>query len=198
MNKYNTTGIVLKSLNYKDADKMYTILTLEHGKITAMARGVRKISSRRAGNLDSFNLVRLKISENDKGYKNIDEVSTTNSFRYLKDSQEKSVKAYYIGELVYRTIEEGMEMEQTFKLLKKILELLDKSSLSPKVLVAFFEVVFLKQLGYMIDISRPTINLLLKGDIKNLTDSDIDAVDSIIKSYIHEHLSPKLKSLEIL
>jgi len=38
-------GIVLKSIDFKDNDKLLTILTLEKGKITVKARGVKKNTS---------------------------------------------------------------------------------------------------------------------------------------------------------
>lgn len=41
-----TTGLVLRETEYKDADKLLTILTGEYGKLTVKARGVRKNSSK--------------------------------------------------------------------------------------------------------------------------------------------------------
>ena len=61
MKKYNTKAIVLKSVKYKDADKIFTLFTKEYGKISAIGRGVRKINSRRSGNLDTLNYVSVGI-----------------------------------------------------------------------------------------------------------------------------------------
>ena len=41
-----TEGIVLRETEYKDADKLLTVLTREHGKITVKARGVKSGRSR--------------------------------------------------------------------------------------------------------------------------------------------------------
>ena len=52
---FKTEGIILKRMNYGEADRILTIYTLHHGKIRAMAKGVRKLQSRKAGSLELFN-----------------------------------------------------------------------------------------------------------------------------------------------
>ena len=42
---YQTEGIVLRETAYKDSDKLLTVLTKDHGKVTLKARGVRKNTS---------------------------------------------------------------------------------------------------------------------------------------------------------
>ncbi len=76
MKKYNVRAVVLKSLKYRDSDKIFTLLSKEKGKISAIGRGVRKISSRRNGNLDTLNLISANIHEDRVGFKSIEEVKT--------------------------------------------------------------------------------------------------------------------------
>ena len=47
-------GIVLKTKDYKDSDKLVTILTLEKGKILVKARGVKKTKSKLKAFCQSF------------------------------------------------------------------------------------------------------------------------------------------------
>jgi len=49
---YKTEGIVLKSTEFKEADKIVTIYTKDYGKITAIAKGVRKIKSKFGSSLE--------------------------------------------------------------------------------------------------------------------------------------------------
>ncbi|MBI2593599.1 DNA repair protein RecO, partial [Candidatus Daviesbacteria bacterium] len=60
-------GIILKRTNFGEADRMLTVLTKNLGKITVIARGVRKITSRRAGNVELLNVVKLGLFKG-KGY----------------------------------------------------------------------------------------------------------------------------------
>ena len=41
----NTTGIVLREVNYKESDKILTLLTRDEGKLTVSARGCRRKNS---------------------------------------------------------------------------------------------------------------------------------------------------------
>ena len=42
MDLIKVNGIVVKSSDYKDNDKLVTLVTFELGKITCLARGVKK------------------------------------------------------------------------------------------------------------------------------------------------------------
>ena len=50
----NHLAIVLRSADYKDNDKMLTLLTPEKGKVSALARGIRKQGSSLFGTADVF------------------------------------------------------------------------------------------------------------------------------------------------
>ena len=55
-----TFGIVLRRTNYGEADRILNIITPE-GKVSAIARGVRKEKSKMAGNVELFSLIELNI-----------------------------------------------------------------------------------------------------------------------------------------
>jgi len=155
MKKYNTKAIVLKSIRYKDADKIFTLLTKNDGKTSGIARGVRKISSRRGGNLDTLNYIHVKIHESGKGFKNIEEVKTLESFKDIKKDLDLSKKAYYMVELLHKNIEEGHENRRVFKLLLTSLKLLSSGKkYNPDVVVMYFEINLLKELGYQLNLEK--------------------------------------------
>ena len=49
---YKTEGIILKSTEYEEADKIVTIYTKNYGKITAIAKGARKTKSKFGSSLE--------------------------------------------------------------------------------------------------------------------------------------------------
>ena len=49
-----TEAIVLRQQVFGEADRILTLLTPNRGKVAAIAKGVRRISSRKAGHLDLF------------------------------------------------------------------------------------------------------------------------------------------------
>jgi len=203
--KINTQAVVLKSINYRDADRIYTLLTQHRGKITAVARGVRKITSRRSGNLDSFNLVDLKISFSEKRFNNIEEVVLINSFKKIKSSKRKTILAFYFAELIHKSVEEDASVEEIFQLLSKTYKLLDKSNKSFEFLTAFFEIRLLKYLGYLPSYKDLEdsfgVGILAKkifsGDTKGLSNEKVNRVRTVLDSFIKRNISDEFKSLKL-
>ena len=58
---YKDEGIVLKTIKLGEADRILTVFTRTHGKIRAVAKGVRKTKSRWGGRLEPFTQVQLMI-----------------------------------------------------------------------------------------------------------------------------------------
>lgn len=61
MNKFNTKGIILSRTDYGEADRIITFLTPDHGKVKALARGVRKSKSKLAGGVELFSVSDIGI-----------------------------------------------------------------------------------------------------------------------------------------
>src|SRR5260221_14392220 len=68
---YTAESIVLKRRNVGEADRILTIFTKRFGKMRVIAKGVRRITSRRAGHIEVFSHVVLTLH----AYKNMDIVS---------------------------------------------------------------------------------------------------------------------------
>lgn len=148
MARYSVEAVVLKNVNFKDADKIYTLFAKDKGKIIATGKGVRKISSRRGGNLDTLNHVVVGLSESARGYKTITEVETLNSFKKLKGSLENSIRGFYIMELVYRLLDEGQEHNDVYDLLVFNLKKLNTHLNNEVSRVNAFEIKLMDLLGY--------------------------------------------------
>ena len=148
MKTYNTQAIVLRSYNYKDSDKFYTFYSKDLGKFTALAKGVRKISSKRGGSLDTLNKVTLKVRESTQEYKYINEVDCTNSFVDIKRDLSLSSRGFYFVELVHKFTQETSDNSDVYDLLVKSLLLLNSKKVDPDLVVNFFEISLMKILGY--------------------------------------------------
>lgn len=64
----NTDALVIKRVNYGDADRFITLFTLDRGKLSVRARGVRKITSRKRSLLEPLNFVRVSLLESTHGF----------------------------------------------------------------------------------------------------------------------------------
>ena len=63
MPTYSAEAIVLRRANFGEADQVVTLLTRFQGKIPAVAKGVRKMGSRKGGNLDLLNHIKAHLAE---------------------------------------------------------------------------------------------------------------------------------------
>jgi len=62
MPTFLTAGVVLKKEDYKDYDRKLTIYTLGHGKITVLAKGAKKITSKLNSHLEFFSVTKLMVA----------------------------------------------------------------------------------------------------------------------------------------
>ena len=56
---FKTEGIILRRRDFGEADRILTVFSLHRGKISVIAKGVRRITSRRAGNVELLNRVQM-------------------------------------------------------------------------------------------------------------------------------------------
>lgn len=59
---YDTEGLVLRRTDFSEADRILTIFTPAHGKVRAIAKGVRRTTSRLAGHLELFTRTQLLLA----------------------------------------------------------------------------------------------------------------------------------------
>ena len=96
---YTTDAIVIKRMDYGEADRILTVLTRRYGKVRLLAKGVRRTQSRSAGHLELFAHAQVLAA---KG-RNLDvatQAMTVSSFWEIRESLEKSSYAYHFAELV--------------------------------------------------------------------------------------------------
>ena len=60
---YDANAIVLKYMPLNEADRIITFYTLEMGRSTAIAKGVRRPTSKLSGTLEPLNLVRISVAK---------------------------------------------------------------------------------------------------------------------------------------
>ena len=152
---YKTEGIVLKSTEFEEADKIVNIYTKNYGKISAIAKGVRKTKSKFGSSLEILTHSIFLIY---KG-RNIDIVSQTEILESFFSTSKEVIKfAFAVNcvEVVNKLTEEREINIGLFNLLKEVLHYLRKTD-DPKLLTLSFKWQTMSLLGY-----RPSINYCCK------------------------------------
>jgi len=143
---YRAQAIVLGHFEYGEADRILKLYTLEKGKVSAIAKGVRKIRSRKAGHLEPFTQVNLFLAQG-RDLDIITQAEATNLMMGLREDLHRMALASYVVEVLDRfTYEEGPN-PHLFRLLSQTLNRLD-AHINLETVIHFYEVRLLDLTGY--------------------------------------------------
>jgi DNA repair protein RecO (recombination protein O) len=96
---YRDEGVVLRTQKLGEADRIVTVLTRRHGKVRAVAKGVRRTKSKFGARLEPFSHVDLQFYTG----RNLDIVSQAESIRSYGAGIAADYPAYTAGTAVLET-----------------------------------------------------------------------------------------------
>ena len=142
------SGIVLRSIDYKDKDKLVTIYSLEYGKITAILKGVKNNNAKLKFAYQPFCFAEFSIEE--KGV--ITGAELKDSFFDLTLNYDRYLVGCKILELLNIITVENISNPELFVTTLKALNLLTNyENLSYRLIFAKFLVDALTSLGYKLN-----------------------------------------------
>lgn len=186
---------------------MITVLTDRFGKISMVARGVRRITSRRAGNVELANRVKLHLFKG-KGY-TLQEAAGLDTFGQIKNNLILTTTAFHILELVDRLTVEEQKNPEIYQLTVEVLKLLEQNP--RQIFIRAFEVKLLSIAGFwstqaIKDLDAQTKQLLDSLEAKSWADiaqvtlnqHQAVALEQLLRYYIERIIESKLKSVRVL
>ncbi|MDD2521966.1 MAG: DNA repair protein RecO [Anaerolineaceae bacterium] len=143
---YRAQALVIRHREFGEADRILTLYTLEKGKLQAIAKGVRKLKSRKAGHLEPFTQVSLQLAKG-RNLEIVTQAETIRNFDNIRENLKLTAQAAYVLELLDRlTYEEG-ENRLLYNLVVETLSRLD-AGISPGLVVHYYEVHLMDILGF--------------------------------------------------
>ncbi len=144
---FRVEGVVLRHADWGEADRLLTLYTRERGKLRAIAKGARKIRSRKAGHLEPFTRVTLQLARS-HDLPIVTQADTLDAYLPIHENLAKTGQAAYIVELLDRfTYEDDTENYGIFRLLTEVLTRLEQEP-DPWLAIRYYEVRLLDLLGY--------------------------------------------------
>ncbi len=141
-----TEAVVLRHTDWGEADRLLWLFTREQGKVRIIAKGVRKLRSRKAGHLEPFIHSNLLLAYGREMWI-VTQAETISAFIPLRENLVRLGYASYVIELLDRfTYEEG-ENKPLFRLLVDTLSRLS-SEADPVFAVRYYEIRLLDLVGY--------------------------------------------------
>jgi DNA repair protein RecO len=147
MTSISTTGIVLSRIDYGEADRILTFLTPDHGKVSVIAKGVRKQKSKLAGGIELFSVSEISYIPGKRDISTlISSRLLTHYGRIVKDLNRTNV-GYELIKITNKATEERPE-EYYFNLLKQLFEALDDHDIDLELIQAWFAAQLLRLAGH--------------------------------------------------
>lgn len=150
--RYTTEAIVLSRFDYGEADRILTLLTPGSGKVKAIAKGIRRPTSRIGGSLEPFAELRLALAHG-RTFDVVTQVQVVHPWLRLRDDLVSFGTASYLAELADRTQEERHAAESVYVLLRRAYELLD-AGMAPGRVARWYEMHLADELGIRPEVDR--------------------------------------------
>ncbi len=132
LRSYSSEAIVLARRNYSEADRIIVVYSKGYGKLSLIAKSVRKIKSRKRGSIEVFSHIRFSAAKT-KSLDILTEAEIISSFPQIRKNLKKVSVAYYFTEVVGRLTHEGKRNEKLFSLLLKYIHSLRKETALKKL-----------------------------------------------------------------
>ena len=156
-------AIILRRTNYGEADRIINFLTLHHGKVSAIAKGVRKPKSKLAGGLELLAVSDITIT---RGRGEMGVVTSAQLIKFFGDIL-KDYDRLQLANTMMKTINQVSETvaePDFYHLLKNGLEYLNHHSIDERVTELWFRLQISSLLGHPVNLATSSDSKALSAD----------------------------------
>ena len=199
--------VILGHKNFNESDKLVFLYSDKFGRIKAIAKGARKITSKFTGHLETLNICFVTLYF---GPRNIiiTELSQDEENIKIRENLEALSGALQIAEITNQLLFEGQGLENLFKLIEKTLIHLSETK-KPELIALAYIVKLLDKTGFLPDFKETKVNLsikylkfleylkkepLTKIEKINLTSQEKKHITEFLKSWIEQETNKSFKS----
>lgn len=146
MVQYKTEALVLRSRKYKETDGILTLLTHDRGKVSAVAKGIYKPTSKLRGGVQPFSLNEMMLNVGRSNLQTLLQSDCLEMFLPLRQDLDAMTAASYWAELLDVFAMEEQQDDQLFQL--ALAGFYGLASQPSAMLMHALEIRLIKQLGY--------------------------------------------------
>lgn len=136
-------GVVLRSYRLGEADRIVVLLTQGHGKVRAVAKGVRRTTSKFGGRLEPMSHVSLLLWQGRSDLDIVNQAEVIDAFRVAREDLSRVSRALALLEVADRLAQERHADPRLYEMLVGALGVLSDPARDPSLVPAAF---FLKAL----------------------------------------------------
>lgn len=133
----DTEALVVRSVDYREHDRILTLLTRDLGKIGAIAYGAKKSRQRFGGALQPFQLLRVVVKRRrGRDLLEMSEAEVVEAYNEIPVDSARYACASWALELVREVTAEDESVSWPVEVLTKFLRILDREGASPSLVAA--------------------------------------------------------------
>lgn len=146
MNQQRTVGIVLTRIDYGEADRIITVLTPDVGKLTLMAKGVRRVKSKLAGGIELFSVSELTYVRGRGSMSTLISARLIKHYGHIVTNIERTMAGYEVIKLLHTVTEDEVEGSY-FTLLDQTIAALNDDTIALDLVQTWFNAQLLRRAG---------------------------------------------------
>ncbi len=182
MNQIVTQAIVLRRIDYGEADRIITLLTPDQGKLRLMAKGVRRLKSKLAGGIELFSVSQITFVRGRGEIGTLISARLSEHYGAIVSHIDRVQLGYEFIKIIDKTTEDEPE-EDYFRLLEHTFLALNDARVPSELIRVWFDTQLLTLDGHTPNLQTDTEGHKLKVD--KLYDFDIDSMAFDPKSQGH-------------
>lgn len=167
---FRSPSIILKTRNLRESDQIVSVFAEREGKITAVAKGVKKPKSSLRGCVQPFCYSLLFFSRG----RDMDLITQGKIIDFFGNSREdinRTLYCMYMMELLEKSLMEKVPMPKLFAVCLEVMQSMNNEGFNP-MLIRYFESRLLVNLGY-----KPMLDRCVLCDRKELKTYNFSMAD---------------------
>lgn len=145
MKQLVTSAIILSRTDYGEANRILTLLTPDYGKLSLMAKGVRRVKSKLAGGIELFSESEITFIKGRGEVGTLVSARLKRHHKHIVTDLDRTMVGYELIRQLHKATEHGAE-KSYFGILEQAFEALDDTSI-PLQLIRFWFMAQLLRLG---------------------------------------------------
>jgi DNA repair protein RecO (recombination protein O) len=188
MNPKSTEAIILKRINFGEADRILTVLTNDSGQLSMLAKGVRKSKSKLAGGLELFSVSDINYIDGRSDLKTIVSTRIKSHFKNIVSDVDRTFAGYDFMKIIAAN-SQHIDDNQYYELLKIGLDSLDNTNLPIAIVEVWFYSRLLSINGSGVNVENPLGHSAFSDDQNyNFSYDDMSFVISDNGTFMPTHI----------
>lgn len=147
MKQLTTQAIILSRTDYGEADRILTLLTPTYGKLSLLAKGVRRVKSKLAGGIELFSVSEITFIQGRGAVGTLVSTRLVKHYGTIVTDLERTMLGYDLIKRLHVATEEEPE-QGYYNLLRQTFEALDDRSIPSPLIAFWFTAQLLRLNGY--------------------------------------------------